>query len=445
MATPLQAFTAGAALCSTSLGTTFTILGTTGLIKTRLGTVLTSATMLDDVVGLVLVEVISNLGSSASSSSVLAVTRPIAVSFGLVVILLLCGRFIVRPGIRNGWQITTDSSFLRSVSHNHAAFISHTLILFGFVAGATYAGTSGLFAAYLAGLSLTWCDLELSIASTKGNSLEETNHVGPGGRIIISPSSNIMFRDEGHHQATDDASLRNINTEGSSPIEQPPSPSFDRSSSNPARPTGLWIYDRYYSVVVERILKPLFFVRSIVCLILNLLANTKQASIGFSIPIRQLFGGDIVWRGLVYTLLMLLGKLLTGLWLVRIAKRPGFLSNDTMLERQISSQSTRSNRPPTVEMPRSFYPASVLGTAMITRGEIGFLIASLAESQGTFASTSSNERGESSRIYLVVIWAITVCTIIGPITMGLLVRRMKNLQSRHEASGGPDPLGKWGV
>lgn len=82
---------------------------------------------------------------------------------------------------------------------------------------------------------------------------------------------------------------------------------------------------------------------------------------------------------------------------------------------------------------------------MITRGEIGFLIASLAESQGIFASTSSNERGGSSRIYLVVIWAITLCTIIGPITMGSIVRRVKKLQLRHEASGGPDPLGMWGV
>merc|ERR1712093_57658 len=38
-ATPLQAFAAGAALCSTSLGTTFTILSTSGLSSTRLGTV----------------------------------------------------------------------------------------------------------------------------------------------------------------------------------------------------------------------------------------------------------------------------------------------------------------------------------------------------------------------------------------------------------------------
>jgi len=42
-ATALQAFAAGAALYSTSIGTTFTILSTAGLSKTRLGVVLGSA------------------------------------------------------------------------------------------------------------------------------------------------------------------------------------------------------------------------------------------------------------------------------------------------------------------------------------------------------------------------------------------------------------------
>lgn len=51
-ATPLQAFAAGAALCATSLGTTFTVLRTTGLASTRMGVVLTTAAMIDDVVGM---------------------------------------------------------------------------------------------------------------------------------------------------------------------------------------------------------------------------------------------------------------------------------------------------------------------------------------------------------------------------------------------------------
>ncbi len=50
-ATSLQAFVAGAALCSTSLGTTFTVMQTSGLSDTKMGVVLTSAAMMDDVVG----------------------------------------------------------------------------------------------------------------------------------------------------------------------------------------------------------------------------------------------------------------------------------------------------------------------------------------------------------------------------------------------------------
>ena len=96
-ATLLQAFAAGAALCSTSLGTTFTILNTSGLTNTRLGTVLTSAAMMDDVVGLVLVQVISKLGSGSSSIHPVTVMRPIAVSIGLVLCVVLTCRCLPDP------------------------------------------------------------------------------------------------------------------------------------------------------------------------------------------------------------------------------------------------------------------------------------------------------------------------------------------------------------
>src|ERR1700761_5617688 len=82
-ATPLQAFTAGAALCATSLGTTFTVLGTSGLTSSRLGVVLTGAAMMDDVVGLVMVQVVSNLGRAEGGISAATVVRPIFVSLGL--------------------------------------------------------------------------------------------------------------------------------------------------------------------------------------------------------------------------------------------------------------------------------------------------------------------------------------------------------------------------
>lgn len=76
---PLHAFAAGAALCSTTLGTTFTVLSTSGLTESRLGVVLSSATMMDDVIGLVVVQVISTLGQ-ASSFDAITIVRPVMVS-----------------------------------------------------------------------------------------------------------------------------------------------------------------------------------------------------------------------------------------------------------------------------------------------------------------------------------------------------------------------------
>lgn len=63
----LPAFAAGAALCSTSLGTTFSVLQASGLSRTRLGAVLASAALLDDIVGLVMVRIITSLRQAGSS------------------------------------------------------------------------------------------------------------------------------------------------------------------------------------------------------------------------------------------------------------------------------------------------------------------------------------------------------------------------------------------
>ena len=51
-----------------------------------------------------------------------------------------------------------------------------------------------------------------------------------------------------------------------------------------------------------------------------------QASIGFSIPITSMFTGTVVWRGIVFTILMLIGKLVTGIWLIRIAAPSGTMA-----------------------------------------------------------------------------------------------------------------------
>lgn len=159
--TSLQAFAAGAALSATSLGTTFSILASSGLVRTRLGTVLTSAAMMDDVVGLVMIQVVAELGSGVS---VEAVGRPIGAGIGLLLFVILGCRWIVWPVY---WRFSAgkkDSGslgkiiFRMDINGRQKLFLAHSGILLALITGTSYAGTSVLFAAFLAGAAISWWD-----------------------------------------------------------------------------------------------------------------------------------------------------------------------------------------------------------------------------------------------------------------------------------------------
>jgi Kef-type K+ transport system membrane component KefB len=235
-ATSLQAFAAGAALSATSLGTTFTILSTTNLISTRLGTVTTNAAMIDDVVGLVMVQIISNLGGSASSFTAVTVIRPVFVSIGFAVgLYLLCACFI-RPIFKS--VISAKPKVPNFMGSMQFAFLYQTVFLVGIVAGATYAGTSSLFAAYLAGVIVTWfdgmvADLKIPPGTVPPDSPPAEPNSNPGAQDNGTPSLS------GQSQTSDASST---------------STRCDES------PTGEEVYEKYYKQPVVRILTPLFFV-----------------------------------------------------------------------------------------------------------------------------------------------------------------------------------------
>lgn len=152
-ATKLQAFAAGAALCSTSLGTTFNLLKTTDLTSTRLGVVLTSAAMLDDVVGLIMIQILSNLGLNTSSLKAATVVRPVFVSIGFATVLILVCAYICKPIMR----FLPVQTLVNTIMVNSTVyFLVCTIFLLALITSASYAGTSILFATYLAGACLSW-------------------------------------------------------------------------------------------------------------------------------------------------------------------------------------------------------------------------------------------------------------------------------------------------
>ena len=479
--TSLQAFAAGAALCSTSLGTTFTILSTSGLTTTRLGVVLTSAAMMDDVVGLVMVQVISNLGGSRSSISPTTVVRPILVSLAFTVVLPLACRYFVKPLtlLLNCRRENNPSGVLQKVlCLRQTAFVIHTAILLGLVIGASYAGTSNLLAAYIAGAIISWWDSELP-HPTHGSTASTEASPGQGKNSMAGPSDSQVVSKE--HPGGSEREKQDKST-----------PAVDSSNVCSLPTSGSAVYELYYQQLVEKILKPFFFVWYPLFFLRTYNPSSiiiqpfshSQASIGFSIPITRMFSGPIVWRGIVYALLMTFSKLICGLWLVRFHITPLIASKlrisslklpalphlwgkhlkeeragtnpclspasssalpqcSMPAAQQIAPTATSSGHPqPNHQSPKplSLYPASILGIAMVARGEIGFLISAVAESNGIFGSSSTGD----SEIFLIVTWAIVLCTIIGPLGVGLLVRRVRRLESC-KGKGTKDVLGVWGV
>lgn len=66
--------------------------------------------------------------------------------------------------------------------------------------------------------------------------------------------------------------------------------------------SGLQIWETYYEASLSTVLKPFFF-----------------ASIGFSIPVSKMLDGNIIRRGVVYAVLMTVGKFICGAWLIKKA------------------------------------------------------------------------------------------------------------------------------
>jgi hypothetical protein len=161
-----------------------------------------------------------------------------------------------------------------------------------------------------------------------------------------------------------------------------------------------------------------------------------------------MFTGSLIWKGILYALLMVVAKGLVSLviyaeYLMRRFQsgRPTILSRRSKgtvpnyhqdhLTPSIQLQPLSDQESQTSDEAPSKPPhlmALLVGFAMIARGEIGFLIASLSQSSGTLTLRDSvlTDNGSSSdEILLVIIWAVVLCTIIGPIGVGIVVKRLQ--------------------
>jgi Kef-type K+ transport system membrane component KefB len=170
------------------------------------------------------------------------------------------------------------------------------------------------------------------------------------------------------------------------------------SSSVPsASATFASTYNRLFGPVHHNLLEPLFF-----------------ASVGFAIPFRDAWRGHLIWRGIVYSLLMVVGKVVVGLCIPLWTALPAAYRSVRV---QLRKPQPQEHVPVRLESPSIgdvWSAAFILGSAMIARGEIGLLILQLGYAQSGHLSDEG---------FIVGTWAVVLNTLIGPLAVGALMRR----------------------
>jgi Kef-type K+ transport system membrane component KefB len=132
----------GAAMVATSVGITARVLADAGVLSTRVARVILGAAVLDDILGMIVLAVVSSLSEGGINYLSLAIVTGEAVGFSLLVIFFgshVVGRF--RPAVAK----------LRA---RNSAFALAVILCLGLSLASEYIGMAAIIGAFLAGLAM---------------------------------------------------------------------------------------------------------------------------------------------------------------------------------------------------------------------------------------------------------------------------------------------------
>ncbi len=137
-----EAMFIGAALVATSVGITARVLSRLGLLDTEVSRIILGAAVIDDVLGLLILSVVSGLSGGAIDYFALLMTTGLAVLFTAAAALVLAPLFNrIAPRIE---KLRIGDPF----------FIAGLVICLGLSAAAAYIGVAAIIGAFLAGMAL---------------------------------------------------------------------------------------------------------------------------------------------------------------------------------------------------------------------------------------------------------------------------------------------------
>lgn len=212
------------------------------------------------------------------------------------------------------------------------------LVFVGAIAASGYAGTSLLYGVYVGGLVVSFID---------DDDDNQQDRVGKVDRCAASPPEPVTPTEEQETRCSplrlaQDLSLRHRT--GHKALVNHQDTLTTSSSTNNSRVRLSDTFSTYFSSPLEILLLPLFF-----------------GSIGYSIPFLDLWRGVTIWRGIVYAILMLFAKVVTGAW-VLVWPTTSLSSSNQCLKP--SWRDHWNDRLPA---------ATLISWAMVARGEIGLL------------------------------------------------------------------------
>jgi len=153
----IEAIFTGAAMMATSVGITARVLADKGLLEQRASRVILAAAVIDDVLGLIVLALVSGMARGPIHYLDVALTAAIALGFTAFVVLLgtRTARRIVQPVQRR--LVLAEAEFSIALS-----------VLFALSLVAVYAGVAAIVGAFLAGMALSETAEQRVIDQTSG-------------------------------------------------------------------------------------------------------------------------------------------------------------------------------------------------------------------------------------------------------------------------------------
>jgi Kef-type K+ transport system membrane component KefB len=140
-ATSIEALFVGAAMVATSVGITARVLSSMGVLDTTTARIILGAAVIDDILGLLILAVVTNLAAGSINYVALGITAALAVGF--TVFVALVGAPVVKRMVPR----------IENLRLSHALFISSLLLCLGLSVAAVYIGVAAIIGAFLAGMA----------------------------------------------------------------------------------------------------------------------------------------------------------------------------------------------------------------------------------------------------------------------------------------------------